>query len=133
MEIELEDIISVIVTFCLLFTWYVTLLIFNYPLYSIMILWIGMIVLSIIYVVVYRKKKRDMRVLKIRFLVSILPLYSALFFYVYILVSGDELFTVFRFLPVGIIGTMLVLNASVVYFFSQRKGTKNNEPFSSEE
>ena len=125
MDIETEDIISVIITFCLLFTWYVTLLMFNYPVYSIMILWIGMTVLSIIYVIVYRKKRRNMRILKFRFLVSVIPIYSALIFYVYILVSGEELFTGFRFLPVGIIGTMLVLNASVVYFFSQHMGTKN--------
>jgi len=79
-----------------------------------------MIVLSIIYYVVYRKKKRDMKILKIRFFVSAVPIYSALVFYVYILVYGKGISGGFRLLPIGIIGTMLLLNAGVVYFCTRR-------------
>ncbi|MCJ7572512.1 MAG: hypothetical protein MUO82_11680 [Candidatus Thermoplasmatota archaeon] len=120
MDIQKEDIVSVIVTLCLLLTWYITLISFNYPLISILILWVGMIVLSIIYYIVYRKKKRDMRILKTRFFVSVVPIYSALVFYVYMLLYGKEISGDFRLLPIGIIGTMLFLNASVVYFYSRR-------------
>jgi hypothetical protein len=120
MDIQKDDIVSVIITLCLLFTWYVTLISFNYPLISISILWVGMIVLSIIYYIVYRKKKRNMRILKIRFFVSVVPIYSALVFYVYMLLYGKELSGGFRLLPICIIGTMLLLNASVVYFYSRR-------------
>ena len=120
MDIQKEDIISVIITLCLLLTWYVTLISFNYPLISISILWVGMIVLSIVYYIVYRKKKRDMKILKMRFFVSVLPIYSALVFYVYMLLYEEEISGGFRLLPIGIIGTMLFLNGSVVYFYTQR-------------
>jgi len=120
MEIKKEDTISVIITLCLLLVWYLTLILFNYPLISISILWIGMIILSITYYVVYSKKKRDMRILKIRFLVSALPIYPALAFYIYMLINGKEVSGIFRLLPIGIIGTMLILNAGVVYFYSKK-------------
>jgi hypothetical protein len=120
MDIQKEDMASVIVTLCLLFVWYITLVLFNYPLVSLFILWVGMIVLSIIYYIVYRKKKRDMKIFKIRFLVSAVPIYSAMGFYVYVLLYGKEVPHVFRFMPIGIIGTMLLLNAAVVYWYSRK-------------
>jgi len=119
MEIKKEDIVSVIITLCLLFVWYLTLNLFNYPLISLLILWVGMIALSITYYMVYKTKKRDMRLLKLRFLISAVPIYSALLFYVYILFNGKEVSGVFRLLPIGIILTMLFLNAGVVYFYSR--------------
>jgi len=119
MNIEKEDIVSVIITLCLLFVWYLTLNLFNYPLLSISLLWIGMIILSITYYAVYRKKKRDMKILKIRFFVSAVPIYFALGFYVYIILCDKNAFGYFRLLPIGIIGTMLLLNASVVYIYSR--------------
>lgn len=120
MDIQIEDKISVVVTLCLLFVWYITLFLFNYPLGSLFILWVGMILLTILYLLVYRKKKRDMRVLKMRFFVSAVPIYSALLFYVYILLNGTHVSGVLRLMPIGIIGTMLLLNAGVVYYYSQR-------------
>ncbi|OGS41063.1 MAG: hypothetical protein A3K77_08565 [Euryarchaeota archaeon RBG_13_31_8] len=121
MDIKKEDLATLAITLCLLLVWYLTLIIFNYPLMSISILWIGMIVLSITYFMFYRKKKRNMKLLKIRFFVSALPIYPALAFYVYMLIIGKEISGIFRLLPVGIIGTMLLLNASVIYFYSQPK------------
>jgi hypothetical protein len=120
MDIQKEDAVSVLITLCLLLVWYVTLLVFNYPLLSVLILWIGMIVLSILYYIIYRKKKRDMKILKTRFVVSAVPIYSALVFYLYLLLTGTGASGNFRLLPIGIIGTMLFLNASVVYMYSRR-------------
>jgi len=120
MDVQKEDTASVIVTLCLLFAWYITLVVFNYPLVSLLILWIGMILLSIIYYIIYRQKKRDMKIFKIRFLVSAAPIYSALGLYVYILLYGKGVPDIFRLMPIGIIGTMLLLNAGVVYFYSRR-------------
>jgi len=119
MDIRKEDTASVIITLCLLLIWYITLVIFNYPLLSVSILWSGMILLSIIYYFVYRKNKRDMKIFKMRFFVSAIPIYPALAFYVYMLLSGRQISGVLRLLPIGIIGTMLILNASVVYFCSR--------------
>jgi len=120
MDIQKEDTASVLITLCLLLVWYLTLILFNYPLISVSILWVGMTVLSITYYIVYSKKKRDMRILKIRFFISAVPIYPTLVFYVYILLNGKEVTGGFRLLPIGIIGTMLLLNACVVYFYSRR-------------
>ena len=119
MDIQKEDIVSVIVTVCLLSIWYMTLILFNYPLLSLLILWIGMIVLTIVYFIVYRNKKRDMKILKMRFYVSAIPIYSALALYVYLLLYGKHLSGGLRLLPIGIIGTMLLLNAGVVYYYTR--------------
>lgn len=121
MDVQKEDTASVIITLCLLFAWYITLVVFNYPLVSLLLLWIGMILLSIIYYIIYRQKKRDMKIFKIRFLVSAAPIYSALGLYVYILLYGKGVPGIVRFMPIGIIGTMLLLNAGVVYWFSRSK------------
>ena len=121
MDIQREDILSVFLTLGLLFIWFITLIVLNYPLLSISFLWTGMIVLSLVYVWYYRKKKRNMVVLKLRFFVSALPIYPALGIYVYLLLNGQEVTGIFRFLPIGIIGTMLILNASVVYVYSLKQ------------
>jgi hypothetical protein len=120
MDIQKEDIVSVLLTLLLLFIWFSTLVIYNYPLLSIAILWIGMIVLSIVYVIVYKRKKRDMRIFKIRFLVSALPIYPVLAYYVYSLTIGNGLPQELRLLPFFVVFTMLFLNAAVVYIFDNK-------------
>jgi len=121
MEIKREDVISVIVTLSLLAAWYVTLTVFNRPLLSVSLLWSGMIILSIVYYFVYRWKKRDMKIFKTRFLVSAIPIYPALAVYIYTLVTGTTVTGIYRLLPIGIIGVMLLLNALVVYWYTGRK------------
>lgn len=121
MDVQKEDMASVFITLILLSIWLITLLLYNHPLISLLILWVGMILLSIIYTIIYWKKKRNMRIFKIRFLVSVVPIYSALLFYVYILISEKDVPGFVRFMPIGIIGTMLLLNAGVVYWFSHQK------------
>ena len=120
MDVQKEDVVSVIVTVCLLFVWYITLVFFHTPLISLGILWVGMIVLSITYYFIYRKNKRDMRIFRTRFFVSAIPIYSALVVYVYLLLYGTEVSGGFRLMPIGIIGTMLLLNALVVYYYSRK-------------
>jgi hypothetical protein len=120
MDVQREDIVSVIITLFLLGIWYLTLKLFNYPLISISILWTGMIVLSIVYFYIYKKKNRDMKLFKTRFLVSAIPIYPILGAYVYFLIIGEELPNEFRLLPFFVIITMLILNASVVYISSKK-------------
>ena len=120
MDIKIEDAVSVMVTLLLLAVWYYTLIIFNYPLISVLILWIGMITLSIIYYYVYKKKKRDMKIFKIRFLVSAVPIYPVLIYYVYSLSIGKGLPKELRLLPFFVVFTMLILNAIVVYIYDKK-------------
>jgi len=120
MDVQREDTASIVVTLCLLAAWYVTLTVFDRPLLSVSLLWAGMITLSVVYYFVYRRKRRDMRVFKARFFASALPIYPALALYVITLVNGNQVTGVFRLLPIGIVFTMLVLNAAVVYWYSRR-------------
>jgi hypothetical protein len=120
MDIQTDDIISVLITLLLLAIWFLTLEIFNYPLISILILWMGMITLSVIYYFIYKKKKRDMKLFKIRFFVSAIPLYPVLAYYVYCLVVGIGLPNNLRYLPFFIIFTLLFLNALVVYIYGEK-------------
>ncbi len=120
MDVQPEDTASVVVTFGLLAVWYVTLTVFDRPLVSVTILWSGMILLSVVYYVVYRRKRRAMRVFTARFVVSALPIYPALAYYVYNLSTGVVATGLFRLLPVAIVGSMLVLNVMVVYIYSRR-------------
>ena len=125
MNIQKEDVISVIVTLLLLGVWFITLSIYNTPLISVLILWIGMIILSIVYFYIYKKKDRDMRIFKIRFLVSALPIYPVLIYYVYSISIGGGLPDELRLIPFFVIFVMLLLNASVVYYYD-----KKNDSFS---
>ena len=119
--------ISVIITLLLLLIWYLTLITFHLPIISILILWMGMILLSITYFFNYKKKKRDMTVFKYRFLISALPIYPTLAFYVYRLMNGKSMQDQFLYLPVLVIFTMLTLNAIVVYSFDKRKQEKQKK------
>ena len=120
MDIQKEDIISVIITLLLLAIWFFTFLMFNYPLISVSILWIGMILLTIVYTCIYKKNKRDMKILKIRYLVSAVPIYPVLIYYVYSLSVGEGLPSELRFLPFFVVFSMLALNAIVVYYFDRK-------------
>jgi hypothetical protein len=120
MNIQKEDIISVIATLLLLGVWFITLSIYNTPLISVLILWVGMIILSIVYFYIYKKKNRDMRIFKIRFLVSALPIYPVLIYYVYSINIGDGLPGELRLIPLFVIFVMIILNASVVYYYDKK-------------
>jgi hypothetical protein len=61
-----------------------------------------------------------MRIFKIRFLVSALPIYPVLAYYVYSLTIGNGLPQELRLLPFFVVFTMLFLNAAVVYIFDNK-------------
>jgi hypothetical protein len=79
-----------------------------------------MILLSIVYFYIYKKKKRDMKIFKIRFIFSALPIYPILGTYVYFLIIGEELPNQLRFIPIFVVFAMLILNASVVYYYTKK-------------
>lgn len=128
MKIEFKDIVFVTLILILLAFWFLTLFLFDSPLLSISLLWIGMILLSIVYYYVYKHKKRNMKILKIRFLVSAVPIYPILAYCVYCLSSGEGLPRELRILPVFVVFTMLMLNAIVVYVFDRKNRTYEVKP-----
>ena len=117
MDVALEDYISVVVALFLLVTWYVTLIILNNPIVSITFLWVGMILLSVFYSIIYKKKKRNYKILRIRFIVSAIPIYPMLFYYAYHIILGLSVPAQLRFTPVIVIFSMLFLNAFIVFYY----------------
>jgi hypothetical protein len=54
-------------------------------------------------------------------MVSAIPIYPILGYYVYSLVVGDGLPSQIRLIPFFVIFLMLILNASVVYYFDKKR------------
>ena len=121
MKIEIEDIIFGILALILLGVWYLTLLIFDSPLMSIIILWTAMTLLSILYYFVYKKRNRDMKILRKRFYISAIPIYPMLFYYFYKLVIDHDLPKEQEFLPFFIVFSVLILNAIILYVYEIRE------------
>jgi len=121
MEIKNEDIIFGTIILILLGIWYLTLMLFDYPLLSIIILWAGMFVISLLYVQVYKKTKRDKKILRKRFFISAIPIYPMLIYYIYKLVIEGNLPQEQKYLPFFIVMSMLILNAIVLYIYDVRK------------
>ena len=120
MDVAIEDYISIVITFGLLLIWYLTLVFLNMPVLSIMLLWAGMILLSIIYSLVYKRKKRNLKILRVRFFVSAIPIYPMLFYYAYHLVFGLRYPQQLQFTPVIVIFLMLFLNAVIVFYYRNK-------------
>lgn len=121
MEIKNEDIIFGSIILILLGIWYLTLILFDYPLLSIILLWTGMIIISLLYVQVYKKAKRDKKILRKRFFISAIPIYPMLIYYIYKLVIEGNLPQEQKYLPFFIVMSMLILNAIVLYIYEVRK------------
>ena len=121
MKIENEDIIFGTLAVVLLGIWFFSLLIFDSAFVSIVFLWTSMIILSVLYVYVYRSRKRDIKILRKRFFISAIPLYPMLIYYVYKIVVEQNLPEQQKYLPLFIVFTVLVLNAVVLYFYEIRK------------
>jgi len=124
MEIKNEDIIFGSIILILLAIWYLTLILFDYPLLSIIFLWTGMIIISLAYVQVYKKTKRDIKILRRRFFISAIPIYPMLIYYIYKLVIDRNLPQEQKYLPFFIVMSMLILNAIVLYIYEVRKTSK---------
>jgi hypothetical protein len=126
MDVEIEDYISIVITFCLLASWYLTLVFLKKPAFSIILLWSGMILLSIIYSFIYKRKKRNLKILRVRFFVSAIPIYPMLFYYAYHIVLGLSYPQQLRFTPVIVIFLMLFLNAAIVFYFRDKSTNIRN-------
>jgi hypothetical protein len=120
MKIEIEDIIFGSLAVISIAIWFFSLIIFDYPLISIIFLWLSMILISLLYIIVYKKKKRDIRILRIRFFVSGLPIYPMMIYYIYKLIFDDGLPKDQEFLPLFVLLPALFLNGIILYFYELR-------------
>lgn len=121
MKIETEDIVFGTLALISLAIWYFMLVLSNSPLRSIIFLWVAMILISVLYIFVYRKKKRDKKILRIRFLVSGIPIYPTMIYYIYKIVFDDGIPKNQKFLPLFVLLPALFLNGVILYFYEIRK------------
>jgi hypothetical protein len=121
LKIEREDIIFGSLALISIAIWYLLLLFSNSPLFSIIFLWISMILISGLYIIVYNKKKRDKKLLRKRFLASGMPLYPTMIYYIYMIVFNDGLPTNQRLLPLFVLLPALFLNGIILLFYDIMK------------
>ena len=121
MKIEIEDVIFGSLALISLAIWYFILIMTNMPLMSIIFLWSSMILISVLYIIVYRRKNRDKKILRIRFLVSGIPIYPTMIYYIYKIVFDDGIPKDQKFLPLYILLPALFLNGIILYFYEMRK------------
>ncbi len=121
MKIEIEDIIFGSLALISLAVWYFLLILTDKPLMSIIFLWSSMILISVLYIVVYRRKNRDKKILRIRFLVSGIPIYPTMIYYIYKIVFDNGIPQEQKFLPLFVLLPALFLNGIILYFYEMRK------------
>jgi uncharacterized membrane protein len=117
MKVEIEDIVFGSLALISLLIWFFLLVISNSPLISIIFLWVSMILISVLYIVVYNKKKRNRKILRLRFLASGIPIYPTMIYYIYMIVLGDGLPTNQRLLPLFVLLPALFLNGVILLFY----------------
>ena len=121
MKIEKEDFIFGFIALIIIAIWLISLKLFDYLLISIIFLWVGMISISVLYIYVYRKTNRDKKILRIRFLVSGIPIYPTMIYYIYKLVIEQNLPEEQKYLPFFILLPALFLNGIILYLYEIRK------------
>ena len=123
MKIETEDIIFGSLALISLAIWFFMLKLTNLPLMSIIFLWTAMILISVLYIVVYRRRKRDKKILRIRFLASGIPIYPTMIYYIYKIVFDNGIPNDQKFLPLYVLLSALFLNGIILYFCEIRKNS----------
>ena len=121
MKIETEDLVFGSLALVSLAIWFFTLLIFGYPLMSIIFLWASISLISILYIHFYKKNNRDIKLLRLRFFVSGIPIYPTMIYYVYKLVFDNGLPKDQQFLPLFVLLPALIINGSILYICEIRK------------
>ncbi len=125
MKIEIEDLVFGSLALVALVIWLLLILIFDFLLIAIIFLWISMISISLLYIYFYKKNNRNIKLLRLRFLISGIPIYPMMIYYIFILIVNNELTSGQRFLPLFVLVPSLVLNGSILYIWELRKNDKS--------
>lgn len=80
-----------------------------------------MILISVLYIIVYRRRGRDKKILRIRFLVSGIPIYPTMIYYIYKIVFDNGIPREQKFLPLFVLIPALFLNGIILYIYEIRK------------
>lgn len=121
MKIKIEDIVFGSLALISIGIWYFMLVLSYSPLISIIFLWVAMISISILYIYVYNKENRDKKILRIRFLVSGIPIYPTMIYYIYKIVFDNGIPKDQKLLPLFVLMPALFLNGIILYLYEIKK------------
>ncbi len=124
MDIEKEDIVFPFL-FLLVFAFGLAFLLkYDSNLPGLLILWIGVTLLIIGYSYIYKRKNRDMNILKIRFL-FVIPAYPVALYYFYLTnIIGYDLSKNESLLLNGFVLVWIILGTIVEYIYRRKKSKK---------
>jgi len=80
MKVEIEDAIFFLSVICILILFLFINNILDYVLQSLLLLWIGLSILILTHTYIYIRKRRDLKIEKLRFIISIVPTYIILLY-----------------------------------------------------
>lgn len=120
MDFEIEDVVFIYLAFIVFALYLGFLLKYDSAFPSLLILWIGIPLLLIVYSYIYKRKNRDMKILKIRMLFSI-PMYPVALYYSYLVGIGHDLSRNEMLLPYGFVLTLLILGVIAEFVYRKRK------------
>jgi len=126
MDIEVEDIVflfSVLGLFAL-FLYVKSFLGYQVP--GMAILWVGLTLLIISHTYVYIKKKRDMKIEKMRYIFSIVPMYLILIYLTYQEFSNYERSEFEKMLFFILILLILIVSGIAEFVLKKKKELKSN-------
>jgi len=121
MKIKIEDIVFGSLALISIGIWYFMLVLSYSPLISIIFLWVAMISISILYIYVYNKENRDKKILRIRFLVSGIPIYPTMIYYIYKILFDNGIPKDQKLLPLFVLMPALFLNGIILYLYELKK------------
>jgi hypothetical protein len=117
MKIQSEDIIFGTLALISIGIWLLSVIYFDYPLLSVLFLWSTMILITILYIHVYKKRKRDKKIMKLRFYLSGIPVYPSMIYYIYKLIFDNGVPKEQELLPLYVLIPALAINGFILLFF----------------
>lgn len=124
MKIEIEDLVFGSLAFISLLIWFLIILISNLLLLAIIFLWISMILISLLYIYFYKKNNRNIKLLRVRYIISGIPIYPTMIYYIFSLIVNGELSKGQRFLPFFVLFPSLIINGIILYIWEIRRKDK---------
>ena len=120
MDIETEDVVFPFLFLIVFALFFAFLLKYDSSLPSLLILWIGATLLMIGYSYIYKRKNRNMKILKIRFL-FLIPGYLVALYYSYLMSIGYDLSRSESLLLQGFVLVWIILSAIAEYIYRKKK------------
>jgi hypothetical protein len=121
MDIKKEDVIFTFIALVIFALFFFFLINYDSILPGLLILWTGITLFIIVYTYIYKRKNRDMRILKIRFL-FIFPVYPVGLYYHYLINIGYDISIRESLLFYVFLLFLIILSSIVEYLYRKNNG-----------